>query len=85
MSDKTLAVRIDEGLYKRIKIRLAETGLTLKDYVITLIETDLQQNEPFKTKTVPMNEMVSEEAVKEAQKVLDFVHDIIKRENGKQK
>lgn len=41
MYEKTIAFRIDEELHKRIKLRLVETNMTLKDYVITLIENDL--------------------------------------------
>lgn len=45
MPDKTLAIRIDEDLYKKIRIRLAEKGVTLKDYIISLINTDLSNQQ----------------------------------------
>lgn len=40
-TEKTIAIRIDEDLHKRIKFRLAEKGITLKEYIIGLIEEDL--------------------------------------------
>lgn len=42
MSEKTVAIRIDEDLQKRIKFRLVEKGCTLKDYIVNLIERDLE-------------------------------------------
>lgn len=83
VSEKTIAFRVDEELHRQVKIRLAETGLSLKDYVISLIQNDLKSSTPIKAKAVPANDEVSEETVKEAQKVLDFVNDIIRMQNGK--
>lgn len=77
MSEKTIAIRIDEEFHKKIKIRLAETGLTLKDYILGLIDKDLATSNPIDWKAVPMNGSINEETVKEAQKVLDFVNDVI--------
>lgn len=44
MVEKTIAIRIDEELHRRIKIRLAENGMTLKDYIIALILNDLDSD-----------------------------------------
>lgn len=82
LSEKTIAIRIDEKLHREIKIRLAETGFTLKDYILTLVKNDLKQNTPIKAKANSTDNNVSEESVKEAQKVLDFVNDIIRQQNG---
>lgn len=45
MPEKTLAIRIDGELHKRIKIHLAQTDKSLKDYVVELIEKDLDKVE----------------------------------------
>lgn len=45
MAERTLAIRISEEMYKKIKLRLAETGLTLKDYMIQLIENELNRRD----------------------------------------
>ena len=42
ISDKTLAIRVDEDFYKKVKLRLAEKGVTLKDYFIELVENDVK-------------------------------------------
>lgn len=74
MPDKTIAIRVNEEIFKKVKIRLAENGMTLKDYVIKLIEQDLQEE----TKKVAEKEMpINENSIKEAQKILDFISDIM--------
>lgn len=47
-AERTLAFRIDEQLYREIKIKLAEEGITLKSYVLGLIDKDLHEK-PHKT------------------------------------
>ena len=42
MSEKTINIKTDEELYKKIKIKIAEEGITLKNYVTKLIEEDLK-------------------------------------------
>jgi len=42
ISDKTLAIRVDEDFYKKVRLRLAENGMTLKDYFISLVENDIK-------------------------------------------
>lgn len=43
MPEKTLAIRIDGELHRRLKIHLAETEQSLKDYIVELIEKDLDK------------------------------------------
>lgn len=74
MSEKTIAIRVDEEMFKKVKIRLAENGMTLKDYIIKLIEQDLQEETKKKVeKEMPINE----NSIKEAQKILDFISGIM--------
>ena len=42
MSEKTLNFKTEEELYKKIKIKIAKEGVTLKNYVTKLIEKDLK-------------------------------------------
>lgn len=42
IAEKTLAIRVDEDFYKKVRMRLAEKGLTLKDYFVGLVEADIQ-------------------------------------------
>lgn len=80
MAERNIAIRVDEELFKKIKVRLADNGMTLKDYIISLVEEDLKKDVHFNLKAVPASRYISEKDLKEAQKVLDFVGDLI---NGK--
>lgn len=44
MEEKGLHIKVSAELFKKIKIKLAEDGITLKDYLIKLIEEDLEKN-----------------------------------------
>lgn len=83
MPDKTIAIRIDESVHRQIKIRLAEIGMTLKDYILTLVENDLKESAPLKMHPVSIDDSVNEDTVKQAQKLIDFVNDVIREQNGK--
>ena len=43
--ERTLAFRIDEELHRELKIELVQRGITLKGYVLGLIEKDLHGDE----------------------------------------
>lgn len=45
MDDKTITIRINEDFYKKIKVHIAEKGISLKEYLVSLIETDLSKKE----------------------------------------
>lgn len=44
MAEKTITIRIDEEIHKQIKIRIANEGITLKDYILKLVTDDLKKN-----------------------------------------
>lgn len=44
ISEKTITVRISEELHKEIKIKIAHDGISLKNYVVSLIQKDLETN-----------------------------------------
>lgn len=43
-SKKTLVVRIDETLHKEMKIHVISKGITIKEYIETLIKEDMKSN-----------------------------------------
>lgn len=84
MSEKTIAFRVDEELHRQVKIRLAETGMSLKDYIITLIEDDLYADPPKISRTIPLlTGEINEDTVKSAQKIVDFMRETIEAQKGK--
>lgn len=41
--EKAINFKVDENFYKEIKIKVAKDGITLKDYIISLIRKDLEK------------------------------------------
>lgn len=41
IADKGINIKVDEELYKRVKIKVATEGISLKDYIVKLIQKDL--------------------------------------------
>jgi hypothetical protein len=75
--ERTIAIRIDNALHKRIKMRVVENGVSLKDYIICLIENDLKECKTLDLGNISADDDISEESIKEAQKVLDFVSKLL--------
>lgn len=41
MAERNIGFKVDEELYKKIKVKIALDGKTLKDYILELIQKDL--------------------------------------------
>ena len=41
MTEKTMTIRLDEELHKRIKLKAVKEGKTVKDYILNLVKQDL--------------------------------------------
>ncbi len=80
MPERNIAIRVDEELFKKIKKRLAENGMTLKDYIISLIEEDLKENVHLDMKAVSASTDFTKDDLNRIQQVFDFIGDIV---NGK--
>lgn len=50
MLERNIAIRVDEELFKKIKVQLADNGMTMKDYIISLIEEDLKKMHKYRDK-----------------------------------
>lgn len=44
MAEKTITIRVDDKLHRDIKIRIAKDQISLKDYIVQLINADLYGN-----------------------------------------
>lgn len=45
MTEKTMTIRLDEELHKRIKLKAVKEGKTVKDYILNLVKEDLRKEE----------------------------------------
>ena len=74
MGERTLAFRIDEEFHRELKVRLAQQGITLKSYVLSLIKKDLERSD----------DIFNAEALnKSAKKILDETQKIIEMTENK--
>ena len=42
--EKAINFKVDPDLYKEVKVKVAHEGVTIKEYVITLIRQDLEKD-----------------------------------------
>lgn len=42
MSEKNIGIKVNEELYREIKIKIAKEGKTLKEYILELVKKDLK-------------------------------------------
>lgn len=40
---KSITVRLTEDLHRELKVKVAQEGITLQDYIVKLIVTDLKK------------------------------------------
>lgn len=76
MPDRNIAIRVDEELFKKIKKRLADNGMTMKDYIISLVKEDLKKDAELDLKAVSVSADFTESDLEKAQQIIDFVRDV---------
>ena len=71
MEERTLAFRVEEDLHRTLKVKLAKEGITLKDYVIGLIRSDLY----LQKRPIPVDELKScaEEIYRKSGQILERI------------
>lgn len=80
MAERNIAIRVDEELFKKIKKRLADNGMTMKGYIISLVEEDLKKDAELDLKAVSDSADFTENDLEKVQQVFDLIRDIA---NGK--
>ena len=43
MDEKTITIRVPDDLHKQIKMEATKMGITIKDYLLALVEKDLKR------------------------------------------
>lgn len=52
-TEKTITLRLDDEIHRKIKVQAALKGLTLKQYIIDLASADIKQTEIEQGKKQP--------------------------------
>jgi hypothetical protein len=81
LPEKTIAIRIDESLHRKIKFRLADLNMSLKDYILGLIKKDLNDTD-LEMKVVtdngtPLKDELPDEVFDELEKSLKFINEVV--------
>lgn len=45
MTEKTMTIRLDEELHKKIKLKSVQENKTIKDYILDLVLKDLREED----------------------------------------
>jgi predicted DNA binding CopG/RHH family protein len=45
---KTITLRLDDELHKELKIKMAQEGTTIQDYIVNFIKKDLEKSKQKK-------------------------------------
>lgn len=69
--ERNIAIRVDEDLFKKIKIRTLEKGMTLREYFIDLAKKDIRDSELDK-----MAGYNKEEVVEKADRIIQLMQEI---------
>ena len=43
MPERNIGFKVDDEFYKKVKIKIAQEGKTLKEYIVELISKDLEK------------------------------------------
>lgn len=71
ISDRNIAIRVDEELFKKIKIRILEQGVTLREYFVDLARKDIINSELDK-----VSKYTSEEIIGKADQVIALMKEL---------
>lgn len=71
ISDRNIAIRVDEELFKKIKIRILEQGVTLREYFVDLARKDILNSELDK-----VSKYTSEEIIEKADQVIALMKEL---------
>jgi len=44
MPEKNIGIKVDDEFYKQIKVKIAQDGISLKEYILKLIKADLKND-----------------------------------------
>jgi len=45
LPERNIGVKVDDELFKKVKIKIAHKGITMREYILELILRDLEQGE----------------------------------------
>lgn len=73
MAERSIAIRVDEETFRKIKARATSLGITLKEYIVSLANEDIQKAENSKDDYFPPLEKMTREQFVQLRRMLEYI------------
>nr|DAP92855.1 MAG TPA: N-acetyltransferase [Caudoviricetes sp.] len=73
MAERSIAIRVDEETFRKIKARATSLGITLKEYIVSLANEDIQKAENSEDDYFPPLEKMTREQFVQLRRMLEYI------------
>lgn len=73
MAERSIAIRVDEETFRKIKARATNLGITLKEYIVSLANEDIQKAENSEDDYFPPLEKMTKEQFVQLRRMLEYI------------
>lgn len=73
MAERSIAIRVDEETFRKIKARATNLGITLKEYIVSLANEDIQKAENSEDDYFPPLEKMTREQFVQLRRMLEYI------------
>lgn len=73
MAERSIAIRVDEEMFRKIKARATSLGITLKEYIVSLANEDIQKAENSEDDFFPPLEKMTKEQFVQLRRMLEYI------------
>lgn len=73
MAERSIAIRVDEETFRKIKARATSLGITLKEYIVSLANEDIQKAENSEDDFFPPLEKMTKEQFVQLRRMLEYI------------
>lgn len=73
MAERSIAIRVDEETFRKIKARATSLGITLKEYIVSLANEDIQKAENSEDDFFPPLEKMTKEQFIQLRRMLEYI------------
>lgn len=75
MAERSIAIRVDEETFRKIRARAASLGITLKEYIVTLANEDIQRASNGEDDSFPPLDQMSKEQIMQLRVMLAYLQE----------
>lgn len=73
MAERSIAIRVDEETFRKIRARAASLGITLKEYIVALANEDIQKAESSEGDYFPPLDSMTKEQFIQLRRMLEYM------------